>query len=466
MPTVNCSPFGPKPQFELAAGTPAVGNKLFFYVGGSVNTKQTTYTDSTGSVANTNPLVLNSLGQPTTEIWFTSGQSYKVVFAPSTDTDPPTSPIWTIDNLRGINDTSVSIDQWVSGAAPTFISTTSFTLAGDQTSTYTIGRRLKLTVTAGTVYGRILTSAYAALTTITLVMDGSQVLDSGLSAVSYGLLTNDVLSIPERIATTTGTDTYIGSVGAARLVTGDEYRIKIGTANTGASTLNLDSLGAKTVKTQSGSAVGVGQLSGQHTFRYDGTDMIVLNPIDSYTLPSPSTSGNVLTSNGTIWTSAAPVQMTLGTPQNTTSGTSIDFTGIPSGIKRITINFNGVSTNGTSTVIVQIGDSGGIETSGYLSGASLQQNAGTNAYAASTAGYMLAGVNTAASVVQGSFVLTLTNSANNTWAGYGAGNDSGLSGSWHGGGAKSTSATLDRVRITTSGGADTFDAGEINIAYE
>jgi len=195
MPTVNPSPFGPKPQIELAAGTPAVGYKLFFYVAGSVNTKQNTYTDSTGGVANTNPVVLNALGQPSTELWFASGNSYKVVLAPSTDTDPPTSPVWSVDNLRGINDTSVTIDQWVSGPAPTYIGATQFSLVGDQTSTFHIGRRIKATVTAGTVYGRISVSAFAAVTTITVVLD-SGALDSGLSAVSYGLLSAASTSVP------------------------------------------------------------------------------------------------------------------------------------------------------------------------------------------------------------------------------------------------------------------------------
>lgn len=279
MPTVNPAPLpSPKPQYELSDGTPAVGYKLFSYVGGSVSTKQNTYTDSTGGVANTNPIVLNALGQPTTEIWLASGQTYKFVLAPPTDTDPPTSPVWTIDNLRGINDTTVTADQWVAGPTPTYVSTTQFTLAGDQTSTFTVGRRLKFTVTAGTVYGRITVSAYGVLTTVTVAMDGAQVLDSGLSAVSYGILTSNVLSIPIRAAASAGTDTYTASVGISRYVAFDEYLINIGNTNTGAATLNLDSLGAKTVKTQNGSAVVGGQLKGQHTFRFDGTDMIVLNP--------------------------------------------------------------------------------------------------------------------------------------------------------------------------------------------
>jgi hypothetical protein len=207
---VNCSPFGPKPAFFLSDGLPAVGNQLFFYVGGSVNTKQNTYTDSTGGSANPNPIVLNSLGQPTNEIWFTAGQLYKVVYAPANDTDPPSSPIWTIDNLAGINDTTTSIDQWVAGPAPTFVSGTSFTLVGDQTSEFHIGRRIKSTNTSGTVYSTISNSVFGAVTTVTVVND-STTLDSGLSAVFYGLLTAVNPSIPEIITGSGGvTVTYSG----------------------------------------------------------------------------------------------------------------------------------------------------------------------------------------------------------------------------------------------------------------
>lgn len=194
---VSPSTFGPKPQFELASGVPAVGNLLFFYVAGSVNTKQDTYTNSTGGSANTNPIVLNSLGQPPNEIWFTDGLVYKVVYAPAGDTDPPSSPIWTIDNLRGINDSlTLQQDQWVAfGGVPTFVSGTSFTLVGDQTSTLHAGRRIKTTNSGGTVYSIIKTSVFGVLTTITVAND-SGVLDSGLSAVSYGILSRINPSIP------------------------------------------------------------------------------------------------------------------------------------------------------------------------------------------------------------------------------------------------------------------------------
>lgn len=187
MPAVNPSSWGPKPQFELADGTPAIGYKLFSYVAGSVNTKQNTYSDSTGAVANTNPIILDSLGQIPLQWWFQAGLSYKIVYASSTDADPPTSPIWTVDNVFGQNDTILApASEWsASGLTPTFVSATSFTLAGDQTTAFHVGRRVKVTDAGGTKYGTITASVFGALTTVTIVGDA---LATPTSAVSYGLL--------------------------------------------------------------------------------------------------------------------------------------------------------------------------------------------------------------------------------------------------------------------------------------
>lgn len=186
---VFLSPVGNDAPFMNPAGEPYVGAKLFFYVAGSVGTKQNTYTDNTGGVANTNPVILDAGGFPTgnVEIWMTGGEFYKIVLAPATDTDPPTSPIKEWDYISGVNDATVSIDQWVAGPAPTFVSGTSFTLVGDQTTVFHPGRRLLTINTSGTVYSYIVSSTFGAVTTVTVVND-SGALDSGLSAVSYGLL--------------------------------------------------------------------------------------------------------------------------------------------------------------------------------------------------------------------------------------------------------------------------------------
>jgi len=153
---------------------------------------------------------------------------------------------------------------------------------------------------------------------------------------------------------------------------------------------------------------------------------------------------------------------TLGTPVATTSGTSIDFTGIPAGTKQIIITFKNVSTNGTSPKLIQIGDSGGIETTDYTC-VSKNIDSTTITSGNSTAGYAIQAV-LASDQLFGSVFLVLENSTTNSWTAggtIGASNDISVSVQ----GIKSLSATLDRIRITTVGGTNTFDGGEVNIAY-
>lgn len=174
-------------QYFDTNGIPLAGGKLFTYAAGS-STKQTAYQDSGGLTPHANPIVLDSSGYLPAALWITQGSSYKLVMTRSTDTDPPVSPIWTIDNISGINDSTVTIDEWVaSGLTPTYVSATSFTLAGDQTSIFHEGRRLKSTNTGGTVYSTVTNSVFGASTTVTVVNDSSS-LDSGLSAVSVGII--------------------------------------------------------------------------------------------------------------------------------------------------------------------------------------------------------------------------------------------------------------------------------------
>jgi hypothetical protein len=183
-------------QLIPGGNTPANGGQLFLYAAGST-TKQTAYKDNAGNSAWTNPIVLDSGGNLPSggQIWFTAGQTYKAVLAPSNDTDPPSSPYWTEDNLPGINDTTATQTEWQSGPQPTFISASQFTLSGDQTGTFVKSRRLKFTVTAGTVYGTITKSAFAVNTTTVDVAFASGALDAGLTAVSYSLLAADNPSI-------------------------------------------------------------------------------------------------------------------------------------------------------------------------------------------------------------------------------------------------------------------------------
>ena len=152
------------------------------------------------------------------------------------------------------------------------------------------------------------------------------------------------------------------------------------------------------------------------------------------------------------------VGLTLSTEQATTSGTSIDFTGIPSWVKRITVMFDGVSTNGTSIPIIQIGDSGGVENTAYTSTASYIATQTTF-----STGFGLAQSQAATETFFGAVTLTLQD-ASNTWVQTGLCTKAGTM--QFSAGHKALSATLDRVRLTTVNGTDAFDAGSINIMYE
>jgi hypothetical protein len=182
------------------------------------------------------------------------------------------------------------------------------------------------------------------------------------------------------------------------------------------------------------------------------------------TLSAPAVAGtNTLTLQAATATSAVN---TRGTAVASTSGTSIDFTGLPDWVKRITVMFNGVSTNGSSNILVQLGDSGGVEATSYISVSGY--SGGTNSAGATnaTTGFVVNVGGAATTTFYGA--LTLFLQTGTTWIGsHTFGITQGATYfSVHGGGSKALSDTLDRVRITTVNGTDTFDAGSINILYE
>jgi hypothetical protein len=147
---------------------------------------------------------------------------------------------------------------------------------------------------------------------------------------------------------------------------------------------------------------------------------------------------------------------TLSAAQATTSGTAFDFTSLPAGINRIQVNLDQVSLSGSDNLLVQLGDSGGVETTGYVSASG---NSGTET--TSTTGFILFVVNAGASV---SGIVTLNRVNGDAWvASHSLNTVSGTSVIF-GGGRKTLSATLDRVRLTRSG-TNTFDGGQVSILY-
>jgi hypothetical protein len=177
------------------------------------------------------------------------------------------------------------------------------------------------------------------------------------------------------------------------------------------------------------------------------------------TVSAPAISGSntqtLVATTGTL----API--VSGTAVASTSGTSIDFTGIPSWVKRITVMFNGVSLSSTANLLVQGGVSGTIDITGYTS-TSTGTSGGAGGTATNTTGYVIRGT-TGAISLSGHMVLTLLGS--NIWVSSHACTFDGSASSVFGGGTNTFSGALDTIRITTTS-TDTFDAGSINILYE
>jgi hypothetical protein len=187
----------------------------------------------------------------------------------------------------------------------------------------------------------------------------------------------------------------------------------------------------------------------------------------SLTLPNGvGTAGQVLKNGstaGTLEFGDLPAS-TRATAVNSTSGTEIDFTGIPANVYRVTVMFDGVSTNGSSNLMLRIGDSGGSENTGYHGGAA--SGTAANTYSFYTNGFPLSYNNNSAASYAHHGSVVLTNMTGNTWI---------LQGCTYGqtygvgafiAGSKTLSGTLDRLKVYTNNGTDTFDAGKINIIYE
>jgi len=195
----------------------------------------------------------------------------------------------------------------------------------------------------------------------------------------------------------------------------------------------------------------------------NGSDKVVVTSAGNVTAGTftgavvGNVTGNVvgsLTNGGSV---------TSGVAVASTSGTAIDFTGIPSWVKRVTVMYTSLQISGSSNVLFQLGTSGGIQISGYLgSGVFLGSSSGASNY---TTGF---GINSsgASNVMNGQIILSLLNLSTGIWVANGISGLSNLAFIQTIAGSKALSGTLDRLRITTVNGTDTFTAGSINIMYE
>jgi hypothetical protein len=207
--------FGAGAQLFNNQGIVLSGGKIYTWYAG-MTTPLATWIDSTQAVANANPIILDSAGRLLNEMWLQAGSSYKLILKDSND-----NTIGTWDNISGINDVSftAATSEWQDSLlTPTYISSTSFSVAGNNTATFQVNRRVKITCTAGTIYGYVFSSAFSSVTTVVIQPDSTG-LDSGISVVNVGLLNSLHLSTPQQLLATSASVTVASAtttpIGAA-----------------------------------------------------------------------------------------------------------------------------------------------------------------------------------------------------------------------------------------------------------
>jgi len=368
------SPVFQDAQLATSTGIPLVGGKLYTYLSSST-TPATVYQDDAGGSSHTNPIILNARGEPPAPIWINGGQAIKFALHDAADV-----PIRTIDDVTGVGDpTGITntVSEWMTFShAPTYSNATTFTVDGNQTADLNVGRRVKIPVSGNTSYGTITASEFGVVTTVTINTAGSVGLDSSIDALSsfeIGILSGSNQSVPYPLAsfeyTTAGSSgAYtLSTICLGTLTTGERIRVKFHTAGpaTGINTLNRDSLGAKALKryNTTGAKIDANITAGLLTdIEYDGTDYVVLAPLD---LPHGKTR---YTSNGT-WTAPAGVTTIWlsgtggggggGTPSSGAAGggggaecdVAVELTVVPGTAYAVTIGSGGAAANAGSATI-------------------------------------------------------------------------------------------------------------------
>ena len=182
-------------------GLPLLGGKLYWYQAGT-STPVTVYQDAAGSTPHTTPITLNSRGEPPAPIWLTSGQTYKCILQ-----DSLSNQIRLIDNISGVNDVATpTISEWVVfGTSPSYVSSTTFSVAGDQTAIFTATRRVRVTISGSLYYGSVVSSTYSTGSTSVVCTMDSTPISAGITAVAYAFMNPAYSSFPVPVTIPSGT---------------------------------------------------------------------------------------------------------------------------------------------------------------------------------------------------------------------------------------------------------------------
>ena len=474
----------PAMTFGDSNNDPLSGAKLYFYEAGTT-TPLDTFSDEDLTTANANPVVADSAGK-FGDIWLKE-QAYKVILKTSADVTVTTMDPWNGSLAVTGDDFKVSpqdpADMTIDVSAGTLYNLTTKTRISKATQTSgTItapGADPRIDVVyvdqLSGVFG-ITTGSEAASPSVPTIPDGKLPLAEIALAITTTEITDSLITDIRELANIGGGLAPNADGGITLTDTDDgagEGPLLILDRNS-ASPAASDFLGSIVARGQNdnGEAVDYAEIKSTisddtdgtedgawafHTIR-DGTKAERMRLDAGMRLGAPTDgdkgAGTINAENGLYDDGARLTGLTLDTEQSTSSGTNKDFTGIPAGTKRITIQFVGVSTDSSNGVLVQIGDSGGIEATGYTSASNAT---------GSTTGFII-DTGTGASTYDGTIVLTLEDSAAFTWVSSHV-LSSSVPATSSGGGSKSLSAELTQVRIVP-GGSDNFDAGAINILYE
>jgi len=312
-------------------------------------------------------------------------------------------------------------------------------------------------LTYGTATGNRTVSTSATITTGTIPNLTAGTTTSTAATITNGTITNGTITTALIPTLTVGTTTGTAGIFTSGTVT--TLNSTTGTIGNLSTTLAGDftiSQGTATLAT-SGATAGT----------YGSVTAIPFITVDAKGRITSATTGTFSSTpaDGSITPAKLSQPFTSGTAVASTSGTAIDFTSIPSWAKRITVMFNSVSVSGTSPILLQLGDSGGIENTGYSGMCAIANTSGANAYTGVTSGIVL-GFSTMNASSEANGNLRICNLSGNIWTIDGILYSTIIPYINTFAGSKQTSAILDRIRITTFGGSDTFDAGSVNILYE
>lgn len=396
----------PKLQFFDNNGNPLSGGRLYTYVAGTT-TPQATFTDETGTVTNTNPVILDSRGEAS--VWFGPG-TYKLKLATAADVE-----VWSVDDIGSqlsVADLATGIQTWL----------------GNPTSANLRAAMVDETGTGALVFANAPTLVLPNVDVINEATPGV-----GVTVDGVVLKDNDV---------------------DADSVVADDVSAPI-----------LNATGTSS----SGGIVRLYEDTDNGTNYVQLTAPATLSANRVLTLPDTvGADGDVMRSNGSgVLTFASPIlskALLTGTGQ-----TELPFLDIPAWVKRITIGLSNLSTSSTSTPVLHIGDSGGYEITSYNSYGIACTSAGGVASVggiggASQTGFILTNGVTAAGTLNGMITLMLIDVSTNAWVSSSTLVTSPFV-SHVTGGNKTLSATLDRLRLYIDG-TQTFDAGTVNILYE